>query len=262
MRVLSFIGAIAAIPSLVSAIHFIEPTSNSTLRKGDTYTVKWGSVDTDPGLFSLYLVNFVNWPPFYTQLAADVSTESGEYEVTIPCAVDASWGYQFNAINGTNVYVIHAQTPKFYVRNGFCSGENLDIPSIPVVTDTLQQPTCEAVTVTATATAAAITAEPTCDSEPITVTATVTSTVTISEGSVVLEPSTTCTDGIAAEESGSLVKEVPSPAPAPETEEPAQPITTPKPTVLQFNPHTESVIKVYSTKYIDLSEVTDGSCVC
>ncbi|VBB71852.1 Putative protein of unknown function [Podospora comata] len=171
MRVLSLFSLAAAALPLASAIQFTSPAGNSTLSKGNSYKVKWDSVDTDPSTFSIYLVNFVNWPPFYTQLAGGVSTESGEYEVTVPCLVDASWGYQFNAINGTNVYVIHAQTPKFYVGEGSCDEPEEEVP-IPVITDSLQQTTCEAYTVTATP-------EPTCDNSVSTVTATVTATVTV-----------------------------------------------------------------------------------
>lgn len=91
MRVLSLFALAAP---LVSAIQFLEPTSNSTLQKGETYSVKWDFVDTDPTTFSIYLVNFVDWPPFYTQVASDVQTTDGEYDVTVPCDVDSSWGFQ------------------------------------------------------------------------------------------------------------------------------------------------------------------------
>lgn len=91
MRVLSLFALAAP---LVSAIQFVEPIANSTLKKGETYSVKWNSVDTDPSTFSIYLVNFVDWPPFYTQVAYDVPTSSGEHEVTVPCDVSTSWGFQ------------------------------------------------------------------------------------------------------------------------------------------------------------------------
>ncbi|KAK0667315.1 Ser-Thr-rich glycosyl-phosphatidyl-inositol-anchored membrane family-domain-containing protein [Cercophora samala] len=220
MRVLSLFSLAAAALPLASAIQFTSPAGNSTLSKGNSYKVKWDSVDTDPSTFSIYLVNFVNWPPFYTQLAGGVSTESGEYEVTVPCLVDASWGYQFNAINGTNVYVIHAQTPKFYVGEGSCDEPEEEVP-IPVITDSLQQTTCEAYTVTASP-------EPTgtCDNTVSTVTATVTATVTVGKDA------------------------------------PAAPATT-APATLEYTPGFQSAVKVYSTVYVDLSEVIDsGECVC
>lgn len=92
MRGLSILALVAA--PLVSAIQLIEPTLNSTLGMGETYSVKWTTVDTDPTTFSIFLVNFVNWPPFYTQLASNVQTSAGEHQVTVPCGLDSSWGYQ------------------------------------------------------------------------------------------------------------------------------------------------------------------------
>lgn len=91
MRVLSLFALVAP---LVSAIQFLEPAINSTLKKGETYSVKWDSVNTDPAKFSIYLVNFVDWPPFYTQIASDVQTSAGQHNVTVPCAVSSSWGFQ------------------------------------------------------------------------------------------------------------------------------------------------------------------------
>ena len=91
MRVLSLFALAAP---LVSAIQFSEPASNSTLRKGQTFDLKWDSVDTDPASFSIFLVNFVTWPPFYTQVASDVETSAGEREVTVPCDLDSSYGFQ------------------------------------------------------------------------------------------------------------------------------------------------------------------------
>ncbi|KAK3694497.1 Ser-Thr-rich glycosyl-phosphatidyl-inositol-anchored membrane family-domain-containing protein [Podospora appendiculata] len=127
-----------AAPLLVSAIQFTDPTANATLTKGSKYDLTWSTVDTDPTNFSIYLVNFFNWPPSYTALAYNVESTAGEYEVTIPCDVENSWGYQLNAINGTNVYVIYAQTDKFYIGGGSCTDP------------TPSSPTCAAATVTVT----------------------------------------------------------------------------------------------------------------
>lgn len=79
---------------LVSAVQFTNPAANSTLTRGSTYDLQWSSVDTDPTTFSVYLVNFVNWPPFYTPLALDIETSAGEASVRVPCDVDDSYGFQ------------------------------------------------------------------------------------------------------------------------------------------------------------------------
>ncbi|KAK4167221.1 Ser-Thr-rich glycosyl-phosphatidyl-inositol-anchored membrane family-domain-containing protein [Cladorrhinum sp. PSN259] len=264
MRVLSFLALAAP---LVSAIQFEAPFSNSTLVKGQPYSVKWSSVDTDPSTFSLYLVNFVSWPPFYTQLASDISTTDGSFDVTLPCGVDNSWGYQFNAINGTNVYVIHAQTPRFYV-SGYCVDEK---PLDPIPNDTLEEEvateTCEPVTVTATATLIGSPAEVTCEYEPatVTVTAIVTTVVTVTPGSVetlvvIPTPTTSSTSeetapgafeaAVTEEKDGELVSE------------PEQPATTSAPSLKWEEGSFEPVQTVYSTKYIDLSELEDDQCAC
>jgi hypothetical protein len=79
---------------LVAAMDFSSPASNSTLAKGETFQLSWNTVDTDPSEFSVYLVNFVNWPPYYAPLAYNVETSSGEIDVKLPCNIDNSYGYQ------------------------------------------------------------------------------------------------------------------------------------------------------------------------
>lgn len=101
--------------SMAEAIEISTPSVNSTQPAGGKTVVSWSMVDTDPAAFSIYLVNFVNWPPSYVPLAYNVPTANGSYTVQIPCETQPSWGYQINAINGTNVYVIYAQSKKFSV---------------------------------------------------------------------------------------------------------------------------------------------------
>ncbi|KAH6650516.1 Ser-Thr-rich glycosyl-phosphatidyl-inositol-anchored membrane family-domain-containing protein [Chaetomium tenue] len=237
MRVLSLFAFAAP---LVSAIQFQEPFANSTLKKGETYSVKWSSVDTDPTVFSIFLVNFVDWPPFYTQVASDVPTSEGEHQVTVPCDVNSSWGFQFNAINGTNVFVIHAQTPKFSIRDGDCNGAGPITPP--------DESSCH----------------------PVTVTETATTTVTVSPTCSVLPPS--------SEESATTVSVVPSvepsapsasipsnPEPTEGSEDAAEPTVTSPPVVGGADDGSgEDAITstVYSTVYRDLSEVEDCAELC
>lgn len=110
MRVLSLFALAAP---LVSAIQFLEPTANSTLTKGQTYDLKWSTVDTDPSTFSLYLVNFVNWPPLYTPIAFDLETAAGEHQVTVPCGVDSSYGFQLYVLTPRRICSphLHLSTP-------------------------------------------------------------------------------------------------------------------------------------------------------
>ncbi|KAK2036526.1 hypothetical protein LZ31DRAFT_510938 [Colletotrichum somersetense] len=117
-----FFTALALAAPLVSAMKFTGPRVNSTVTKGSSYELTWNTVDTDPSTFSVLLVNFVNWPPSYTVLAENVDTFSGAVSVDVPCDTINSPGYQFNAINGTNVFVIYAQTPKFSISGADCTG--------------------------------------------------------------------------------------------------------------------------------------------
>ena len=113
----SVIPLIVAFGSLASAIQITSPAANSTYAAGSTINVEWTSVDTDPTNFSLYLWNFVSWPPSYVPLALNVPTSDLSHAVQIPCDTNPEWGYQISAINGTNVYIIYAQGDKFTVAN-------------------------------------------------------------------------------------------------------------------------------------------------
>jgi len=105
--------AVAALAGMAQAINFTTDVSGQTYTKGSVVELDWSTVDTDPSTLSIYLVNFVEWPPLTYSLAEDISTFKGKAWVRIPCDVDSTTGFQFNAINGTNTYVIYAQTDDF-----------------------------------------------------------------------------------------------------------------------------------------------------
>ncbi|KAL2199435.1 Ser-Thr-rich glycosyl-phosphatidyl-inositol-anchored membrane family-domain-containing protein [Corynascus similis CBS 632.67] len=230
MRVLSLIALTAP---LVSAIQFLEPVANSTLKKGETYRVSWSSVDTDPAQFSIFLVNFVDWPPFYSQVASDVQTSAGEHEVTVPCDVNTSWGFQFNAINGTNVYIIHAQTSRFSIRDGACTGSG------PVSPPDDPSPTYEPVTVTETATST-VTVSPFC------------AATSSSESTV----STSSTESAGSKSAATL------------SDAAEQPTVTSPPLVNSAEQDRDAdapvlfISTVYTTVYRDMSEVRDCAHAC
>lgn len=123
-----------------------------------------------------------------------------------------------NAINGTNVYVIHAQTPKFFIEDGVCSGPG---PNEPVST-------CQPVTMTETETE------------------TVTTTVTVSATCPVDVPvsATPVTDTPAAALTSTTVA-----VPTPE-------VTTP-PSVDDATKTRGVTSTIYQTVYRDMSEVED-----
>jgi hypothetical protein len=119
MRFLSILS-LAALAPLASAILFTSPAENSTITKGSNVDLTWSTVDTDPTTFSILLVNFVDFPPSFVFLAENVASNAGAATVRVPCSTPSSFGFQFNAINGTNVFVIYAQTPKLFVAGPDC----------------------------------------------------------------------------------------------------------------------------------------------
>ncbi|KAK5651517.1 hypothetical protein OQA88_11971 [Cercophora sp. LCS_1] len=241
-----FLSLLALAAPLASAIQFTSPAANSTLTKGDSYELTWSTVDTDPTSFSVYLVNFVNWPPSYTPLALDLETAAGAAEVKLPCGVDTSYGYQFNAINGTNVYVIYAQTPKFYISGPSCS----DPEPTP-------EPICPSAAAAATVT---VTVSTTLSSSSFingtaSITAggrgpaVVTHVVTVSQG--------VCPDTIGWGPSGYGSPVTLSSVP----HAPSSPKITAAPEKFETKGgFFASTSTVYSTVYLDMSEVVEGGC--
>lgn len=112
---MQFFSTIASLVACVSAYQVLTPTANSTVAKGSTVNVKFSTVDTDASTFSVYLVNFAtgHFPPTVLSLAQDVAQDAGSVNVRIPCSVSSDSGYQLNFINGTNTYVIYAQSADF-----------------------------------------------------------------------------------------------------------------------------------------------------
>lgn len=112
---MQFISTLATLIAAASAYQVLTPTLNSTVVKGSTIDVRYTSVDTDASTFSVYLTNFqtAHWPPTVLSLAQNVRREAGVVSVRIPCDVTSDYGWQLNFINGTNTYVIYAQSPKF-----------------------------------------------------------------------------------------------------------------------------------------------------
>lgn len=255
--------ALAALAApLVAAMDFSSPAANSTVTKGKDFTLSWNTVDTDPTKFSIYLVNFVNWPPFYTPLAYNVETAAGQTKVKVPCSVDNSYGYQLyappppssspphmtdptpsNAINGTNVYVIYAQTEKFSVDGAPC------VDSTPP----LEPPTCDEQPAVVTATVTVTVSKPT-SSHP---SGRLTSTATTASHSTTAVPSVipgkcpyTIGWGTAGYASPVTLTRTPHPhAPAP--------TWAPVGGLVEEDEGEWETRTVYSTVFRDLSEVQD-----
>ncbi|OOF90707.1 hypothetical protein ASPCADRAFT_211879 [Aspergillus carbonarius ITEM 5010] len=148
-----------ALASLASAISITQPGLNASYPAGSTILVNWTTVDTDPTYFSLYLWNFVYWPPTYVPLAIDIPTADRAYPVQIPCDTAPEWGYQISGINGTNVYIIYAQSEKFTVSdpvNSTCVDMPVPAASVSASASTCGAPSTVYVTVSPTASSSAL----------------------------------------------------------------------------------------------------------
>ncbi|CAN8098354.1 unnamed protein product [Discula destructiva] len=121
MAILRALPLAALAATLVQGIAFTSPASSAVVTKGSEITATWTSVDTDPSVFSLYLWNFEQWPPYYEGLAYGVNTAAGEVTVRVPCHIDNGAGWQVTAINDTNVYVLYAQGATFNVTGDPCA---------------------------------------------------------------------------------------------------------------------------------------------
>ncbi|KAK4209668.1 extracellular proline-serine rich protein [Rhypophila decipiens] len=245
MRAFSLIALAAP---LVSAIQFTAPELNATISKGEKYTLTWDTVDTDPSSFSVFLVNFVDWPPSYTALATDLETAAGSAEVTVPCSTPSSYGFQFNAINGTNVYVIYAQTEKFFVDGGPCEDAPVPSPS------TCAPPATVTVTVSTTLSHSLYSNHSATTSAP----SSLYPTIIPSAGK--------CPDTIGWGESGYH-----NPVTLTSVPHPEYPVATVYPPATTSAPAYKAkgdgkkygvTSTIYQTVYKDLSEVEDGECFC
>lgn len=148
------IAAAAFLAASAAAYEVLTPTLNSTVSKGEKLTVEWTSVDTDAEIFSIYITNFAtnHWPPTVVSLAQNVPRDDGSIDLYIPYSLSSDYGWQINFINGTNTYVIYAQSPVFEL-----TGEGVDpttssaFPTATGYTNTTTA-TVPGATVTATAT--------------------------------------------------------------------------------------------------------------
>jgi len=111
----TLLAAASLLAASVSAYEVLTPTLNATVAKGKTVTIDWSSVDTDAEVFSVYLTNFqtAHWPPTVLSLAQNVPRDDLTIDLRIPCDISSDYGWQLNFINGTNTYVIYAQSEVF-----------------------------------------------------------------------------------------------------------------------------------------------------
>ncbi|ORY83614.1 hypothetical protein BCR37DRAFT_272795 [Protomyces lactucae-debilis] len=132
---MQFLTTLATLVAAASAYQVLTPALNSTVAKGSTIDVRYSSVVSDADFFSVYLTNFQtsHWPPTVLSLAQNVRRDAGVVSVRIPCDLTSDYGWTLNFVNGTNTYVIYAQSPVFTLT-GECK-DPLPAPA-PVFTNT------------------------------------------------------------------------------------------------------------------------------
>lgn len=145
-------AATALLAASASAYKVLTPVLNSTVVKGQELDIKWSSVDTDAETFSVYISNFEtnHWPPTIVSLAQGVSRDDGSISLKIPCDLSSDYGWQINFINGTNTYVIYAQSARFKL-----TGDCVDAPPAPFPTGVYHNVTLPGTTIVHEATATA-----------------------------------------------------------------------------------------------------------
>lgn len=149
MQFIKTLAAFSALLSASSAYLVLTPTANQTVAKGQPFDVTWSTVDTDPTTFSIYLSNFVTYPPTLIQLALDIPQEDLSYSVTIPCDVASGSGWRLDFLNGTNEYVIYAQSAVFSLSGNCVSpttSSSVAVPTTVYLNNTLTTTTTATVT--------------------------------------------------------------------------------------------------------------------
>jgi hypothetical protein len=146
--------SVSSLIAAASAYTVLTPTANATVAKGKSTSVTWTSVDTDASDFSIYLVNFQDWPPTVISLAQNVPQAAGSVDVHIPCDISSDYGWQLNFINGTNTYVIYGQSSAFSLT-GSCVDPTTS-SSVSVATTTAYATKNSTITTTATATSTVV----------------------------------------------------------------------------------------------------------
>ncbi|KAF8641092.1 hypothetical protein AX17_000735 [Amanita inopinata Kibby_2008] len=90
------------------------------VRSASSFTVKWTSDATDPGLFSFELNNEVFHNSY--AIANNVQTTQGSLTIALPI-VPIGGGYTLQAVNITNINDVYGETGQFNIEEAVSSSE-------------------------------------------------------------------------------------------------------------------------------------------
>ncbi|KAJ5825668.1 hypothetical protein N7474_002806 [Penicillium riverlandense] len=119
MRV-AIASSLMAYAATVAGLFVTSPLKGEKVDLSKPVTIKWQSVSTDPGTFSIYLVNQNTYPNIETLIASNVDTSKGHYTMKAQDSIDKS-GYQINFISHENDGIL-AQSQQFTVSKSKFSG--------------------------------------------------------------------------------------------------------------------------------------------
>lgn len=116
----SIVATLAILSPVAQAIQFSYPESadnaysvDLAFVQGDTVNVTWNTVSTDPSKFSLYLWEFVNYPPAYELVAYNVDTAAKEASFKVPCHIKPSSNWQLYGHNS----LLHCPNQSFHMTS-------------------------------------------------------------------------------------------------------------------------------------------------
>ena len=113
-----FASALLALVASALALQVTAPAQGSNLDLSTDNTISWASVSTDPSNFNIVLTNNNVNPPLRIEIASNVETSTGSYDVSSVSGATPGANYQIN-LEGTSAsnQGILAQSGQFNVAD-------------------------------------------------------------------------------------------------------------------------------------------------
>ena len=99
MHVTLSVSTLLALLAFCAALQITNPAQGSSLDLSKDNKITWNSVSSDPSSFNIVLVNQNVNPPISTNIASNVATSDGSYDLASLSGTSAGPGYQFNLIS-------------------------------------------------------------------------------------------------------------------------------------------------------------------
>lgn len=111
-------SAVLALVASALGLQITAPAEGSNLDLSTDNTISWASVSTDPSSFNIVLTNYNVNPPVRIEIAPNVETSTGSYDVSSVPGVTPGGNYRIN-LEGTSAsnQGILAQSGQFVVTD-------------------------------------------------------------------------------------------------------------------------------------------------